>query len=174
MAKTTKTNKYKQLCDAYKKGIKECDAYTKECREFVHDIKNYIMESLYCPETKIFMFPPSSGFVFNTQTLRGDALDTEFGENGTAAIGFAINVNGNDLEERFFTFILIFKKVDNKISFNIDDEKDFYNTPDGIIDFCEYLFEVAHKSLSNRLKNFLQSPHTLNKPIGFRLGSEKN
>ncbi|MDD3378157.1 MAG: hypothetical protein PHF08_11990, partial [Candidatus Riflebacteria bacterium] len=106
--------------------------------------------------------------------FQGDALDTEFGENGTAAIGFAINVNGNDLEERFFSFILIFKKVDNKISFNIDDEKDFYNTPDGIINFCEYLFEVAHKSLSNRLKNFLQSPSALNKPIGFRLGSEKN
>lgn len=172
--KVTKGNKYKTLCEAYKKGVEECDSYRKECREFVHDIKNSIMESLNCPETKVFMFSPSSGFVFNNQTLQGDCFDTEFGENGTAAIGFAINVNGDDLEEKFFNFILIFKKIDSQISLNIDDERDFYDTPEGIENFCNYLFEMAQNSLENRLKKFLQSPNTSDKPIGFRMNPENN
>jgi hypothetical protein len=169
MSKTKKTTKYNSLCEAYQFGIEECDLYRKECREFVHDMKNHIMESLNCPETKIFMFSPSGNFVFNSQTLQGDALDTEFGENGMAAIGFAINVNGEHLEERFFTFILMFKKVDGEFVFNVDDNKDFKNEHEDICKFCDYLYEIAHKNLTNRLKNFLQSPDAENKPIGFRL-----
>lgn len=170
--KTKNKSKYLQLCEAYQLGIDECDAYRKECREFVHDMKNHIMEGLGCLETKVFMFPPSTDFVFNSQTLHGDAFDTEFGENGMAAIGFAINVNSDLLEERFFTFIIMFKKVAGEIIFNVDDNKEFKNTPEDICDFCEYLFEIAHKNLSNRLKNFLQSPDAENKPIGFRLNQD--
>ena len=171
MAKTTKTkSKYKQLCEAYDFGIKECNNYCKECRDFVQELKNNILDYLGCHETKLFMYPPSTGFIYNNQTLQGDSLDTEFGENGQAAIGFALNVNGNDLEEKFVTFIIVFKKIDNKISFSVDDEKDFWNTHEGIEKFCDYLFEVANDNLKNRLQNFLKSPESANKPIGFKPG----
>ena len=170
MAKSPKeTSKYKQLCEAYDIGIKECNDYCTECRDFVQDLKNSILEYLGCRETKLFMFPPSAGFVYNNQTLQGDALDTEFGENGQAAIGFALNVNGEGLEEKFVTFIIVFTKAGEKISFSVDDEKEFVNTNDGINNFCEYLFEVARKNLKNRLQNFLKSPDSANKPIGFKL-----
>lgn len=165
-------NRYKQLCEAYDRGVAECNQYRRECREFVHDLRNCILESLNCPETKIFMFPPSTGFVFNSQSLQGDALDTEFGENGTAAIGFAINVNDDDLEEKFFTFLVIFKKTGSKIIFSVDDDKEFVNSNDGINDFCDYLFEISRKNLLGRLDNFLQSPREENTPIGFRPQSE--
>ena len=165
-------NRYKQLCEAYDRGVEECNQYRRECHEFVTELRSCIVESLNCPDTKIFMFPPSNGFVFNSQSLQGDALDTEFGENGSAAIGFAINVNGNDLEEKFFTFVLIFKKTGSKIIFSIDDDKEFVNDNEGINGFCHYLFEVARKNLLGRLDNFLQSPLDENKPIGFKLQHE--
>ncbi len=161
-------NRYKQLCEAYDRGVTECSQYQQECREFVQEIRTAIIESLNCPETKVFMFPPSSGFVYNSQSLQGDALDTEFGENGTAAIGFAINVNDNDLQEKFFTFMIVFKKTGSKILFSVDDEREFVNNNEGINDFCEYLFEVARRNLLGRLDNFLQSPKDMNTPIGFK------
>ncbi len=162
-------NRYKQLCEAYDRGVTECDQYRRECHEFVHELRNSIIESLGCVETKVFMFPPSSGFVYNSQMIQGDALDTEFGENGTAAIGFAINVNGDDLEEKFFTFMVIFKKTGSKIRFSMDDEHEFVNSNEGINDFCDHLFEVARKNLLGRLSNFLQSPGEESKPIGFKV-----
>ena len=162
-------NRYKMLCEAYDRGVAECDQYRLECREFVHELRNSIVESLNCAETKVFMFSPSTGFSYNNQTIQGDALDTEFGENGTAAIGFAINVNGDDLEEKFFTFLVIFKKAGSKIRFNIDEEKEFVNSNDGVTDFCDYLFEVAQGNLLRRLSNFLQSPGEENTPIGFKV-----
>ena len=162
-------SKYKQLCEAYGLGVEECNQYRSECREFVHDLRNSLIESLTCPETKVFMFSPSTGFVFNSQSLPGDALDTEFGENGTAAIGFAINVNNDDLEEKFFNFLVVFKKAGSKIIFNLDDDNEFVNSNEGINEFCDYLFEVARKNLLGRLNNFLQSPLTVNNPIGFKL-----
>ncbi len=169
-----KENRYKKLCEAYDLGIKECVEYQQECRDFVHELKNSIVESLECPETKVFMFPPSTGFVREEGHLQGDEFDTEFGENGTAAIGFAINVNGKSLEEKFFTFLIAFKKTGNQIIFNVDDNKDFKNTPEGVKDFCDYLFKEAEKNLLARLKNFLQSPEDAAKPIGFRMASEHN
>lgn len=165
-------NRYKQLCEAYDSGVEECNQYRRECYEFVQDLRNAISESLNCAETKIFMFPPSTDFVFNGHSLQGDAHDTEFGENGSAAIGFAINVNDGDLEEKFFNFVVIFKKAGSKIVFSIDEEKEFANSNEGINDFCDYLFEVARKNLLGRLQNFLQSPLDQNTPIGFKLESE--
>lgn len=159
---------YKKLCEAYDLGIKDCQAYQKECRDFVHELRHCIIESLGCPETKIFMFPPSVGFVPEGSRDHGDEFDTEFGENGTAAIGFAINVNDRDIQEKFFTFLIVFKKSDSKITFNVDDNKDFKNTPEGIKEFCDYLYKEAEKNLLGRLKNFLQSPEETSKPIGFR------
>ena len=147
-------NRYKKLCEAFDIGIKECRDYQQECRDFVHELKNSIIESLGCPETKVFMFPPSTGFIPEGGHLHGDEFDTEFGENGTAAIGFAINVNGKS------------------ITFNVDDNKDFKNTPEGVKDFCDYLFKEAEKNLLGRLKNFLLSPEDASKPIGFRMASE--
>ena len=167
-----KENRYKKLCDAYDLGIKECNEYQKECRDFVHELKNSIVESLGCPETKVFLFPPSTGFMKEGGHLRGDEFDTEFGENGTAAVGFAINVNGKSLEEKFFTFLIVFKKSGSIITFNVDDNKDFKNTPEGVSEFCDYLYKEAEKNLLGRLKNFLQSPDETSKPIGFRLASE--
>ena len=161
-------NLYKKLCEAYDMGVAECSQYQQECREFVQELRTAIIENVHCPETKLFMFPPSTGFVYNSQSLQGDALDTEFGENGTAAIGFAINVNDGDLEEKFFTFMIIFKKAGSKIVFSVDDDKEFVNTNEGINDFCDYLFEVAQKNLLGRLDNFLKSPEKMNAPIGFR------
>ncbi|MDD3148555.1 MAG: hypothetical protein PHD82_14775 [Candidatus Riflebacteria bacterium] len=161
-------NRYKQLCEAYDRGVTECSQYQNECREFVQEIRSAIIESLNCPEPKVFMFSPSSGFVYNSQSIQGDAFDTEFGENGTAAIGFAINVNDDDLQEKFFTFLVIFKKTGSKILFSVDEDKEFVNSNDGINDFCDYLFEMARKSLLGRLDNFLQSPKEMNAPIGFR------
>lgn len=162
-------NRYKQLCAAYDKGVEECNEYRRECREFVADLRNSIIESIGCPETKVFMFTPSTGFEYKGHMIQGDAFDTEFGENGTAGIGFAINVNDDDPDDKFFTFIVIFKKSGNEIHFNIDEEKEFASTLDGINDFCDYLFEVAQKNLAGRLANFLQSPLNENKPIGFKV-----
>lgn len=162
-------NRYKILCEAYDRGVAECDQYRHECYEFVHDLRNSVIESLNCVETKVFMFSPSTGFAYKSQMIQGDAHDTEFGENGTAAIGFAINVNGDDLEEKFFTFMVIFKKAGSKIRFNIDDDKEFVNSNEGINEFCDYLFEIAQKNLLGRLTNFLQSPGEENTPIGFRM-----
>lgn len=162
-------NRYKQLCAAYEKGVLECNEYRRDCYEFVNELRNSIIESLNCPETKVYLFPPSTGFDFKSQQIKGDAFDTEFGENGTAGIGFAINVNDEDLDEKFFNFIIVFKKNGHKITFNIDDEKEFENSLDGINDFCDYLFTVAHKNLAGRLANFLQSPFSENKPIGFKI-----
>ena len=161
-------NRYKQLCEAYDRGVTECSQYQQECREFVHDIRSAIAESLNCPETKVFMFPPSSGFVYNSQSLQGDALDTEFGENGTAAIGFAINVNDAALQEKIFTFMIVFKKTGSKIIFSVDDDREFVNNNEGINDFCDYLFEVARRNLLGRLDNFLQSPKNMSATIGFK------
>ena len=165
-------NRYKKLCEAFDIGIKECRDYQQECRDFVHELKNSIVESLGCPETKVYMFPPSTGFIPEGGHLHGDEFDTEFGENGTAAIGFAINVNGKSLEEKFFTFLIVFKKSGANITFNVDDNKDFKNTPDGVKEFCDYLFKEAEKNLLGRLKNFLLSPEEASKPIGFRMASE--
>jgi hypothetical protein len=165
-------NRYKTLCEAYDKGVSACNEYRRECYEFVNDLRSAVIESLNCPETKVYMFPPSTGFDFKSQQLKGDAFDTEFGENGTAGIGFAINVNNEALEEKFFHFIIVFKKNGNQITFNIDDEKEFVNSHDGINDFCDYLFEVAQKNLANRLAEFLQSPMNTNKPIGFKIEEE--
>jgi hypothetical protein len=162
-------NRYKELCNAYDRGVAECDQYRRECHEFVHELRNSIIESLNCVETKVFMFQPSAGFVYKSQMIQGDALDTEFGENGTAAIGFAINVNGDSLDEKFFTFLVLFKKAGSKIRFSIDEEKEFINSVEGISDFCDYLFEIARKNLLGRLSNFLQSPGEESKPIGFRV-----
>lgn len=161
-------NRYKKLCEAYDKGVKECLEYQNECRDFVHELKNSIVESLGCQETKIYMFQPSVGFVPSHGHDHGDEFDTEFGENGTAAIGFAINVNGKSLEEKYFTFLIVFKKTGSKITFNVDDNKDFKNTPEGVKEFCDYLFKEAEKNLLGRLKNFLTSPEDASKPIGFR------
>ena len=71
-----------------------------------------------------------------------------------------------------FTFLIVFKKTGSKITFNVDDNKDFKNTPEGIKDFCDYLFKEAEKNLLQRLKNFLQSPEDASKPIGFRMASD--
>lgn len=166
-----KQNRYKLLCEAYDRGVEECNQYRKECREFVHELRNSIIESLSCLETKLFMYQPSTGFLYKPQMLQGDALDTEFGDNGTAAIGFAINFNNEGLEEKIFTFMVIFKKTGSKIRFNIDDENEFVNTDEGINDFCNYFFKTSEEDLTNRLSSFLRSPNT---PIGFKVGIGQN
>ena len=165
-------NRYNKLCEAYDRGIKDCQDYQKEWRDLVHELKNSIVESLNCSETKVFMFQPSLGFVLEGNRDHGDEFDTEFGENGTAAIGFAINANGPSLKEKFFTLLVVFKKSDSNITFNIDDKKDFKNTQDGVKEFCDYLYKEAEKNLLNRLQNFLHSPDDTSKPIGFRAPSK--
>ncbi len=167
----TRKSNYAKLCDAYDDGVEACNEYRKECRDFVQELRTAIVESLGCPEGKVFMFQPSKGFVFKSRVIRGDAFDTEFADNGRAVIGFAINVNNLDLQDKFFTFIVIFKKVSDKIQFHIadDEDKKFYNTTEGINDFCHHLYKVAFKNLSERLKIFLQSPYEESAPIGFQV-----
>ena len=169
----SKKTKYKQLCEAYQKGVEECDQYRKACREFVVDLRGTLLETFQCPETKIFMFPPTHGFVFKSSRIQGDAYDTEFADNGVALIGFAINANLDSHDDKFFTFIVTFKKTQEKITCQIlDDDKEFSNADDGLVDFCEHIFKLAHKNLSERLKVFLQSPDEESAPIGFRVQNE--
>lgn len=166
--------KYKELCDAYDTGVDACNNYRKECREFVQDLRTSIIETLSCPDTKIFMFQPSKGFIFKSHVIQGDAFDTEFGDNGTAIIGFALNVN-NDLQDKFFTFLVIFKKIEDKFHFSIiDDDEEFVSTSDGFIKFGEHMFQIAFKNLSERLAIFLESPDEKSAPIGFRVQREKD
>lgn len=167
-----KKNKYKELCAAYDVGVEACDNYRRECREFVQELRASIIETLGCLETKIFMFQASKGFVFRSHVIQGDALDTEFGDGGTAIIGFSINVN-QDLHDKFFTFLVIFKKIDNDFHFQIiDDEEEFVNSSDGFSNFGKRLFYVAYKNLSERLQIFLKSPDEVSAPIGFKVQHE--
>lgn len=168
-----KKNRYKELCEAYDHGVHECDTYRKDCREFVQELKSGLMDYLQCPETKIFMFPPTQGFVFKSHVIQGDAFDTEFVENGYALIGFAINVNAEELEDKFFTVVVIFKKIGKEFHFSIlDDDADYSTESDGIIDFCEHIFKVSIKSLNERLGIFLESPNEESAPIGFKVQRE--
>lgn len=162
--------KYKELCDAYDKGVKDCEEYRQECYDFVQELRSYIIGTLKCAESKIFMFSPSQGFVHKSQIIQGDALDTEFEDNGTALIGFAINVNDQDLKDKFFTFIISFKKVADMIVFGIPfEDKEFNNTSKGMESFCKYFFSMAKENLSKRLEIFLQSPEEQSAPIGFKV-----
>jgi len=171
----TRKNHYKELCDAYDRGVKECDKYRHDCREFVHELKSAIIEFLQCPDTKLYLFPPSRGFVFRSHTLQGDALDTEFVENGQALIGFALNVNDKDIEDKFFTFIITFKKIGKDFHFGIiEDENEFTTENDGIMDFCEYVFNISIKNLNERLAIFLESPLEESAPIGFKVQRENS
>ncbi len=169
----TRKSHYKELCEAYDRGVESCDRYRRECREFVQDLKSALVEYLQCPDTKIYMFPPSRGFIFRSHILQGDALDTEFADNGLALIGFALNVNHDDLEDKFFTLIVTFKKIGKEFHFGlIEDEKEFTTESDGVIDFCEYLFKLSLKSLNDRLAIFLESPMEESAPIGFKVTRE--
>lgn len=169
----TRKSHYRELCEAYDRGVAECDDYRKECREFVQELRTALIDYLQCPDTKVYLFPPSRGFIFRSHILQGDALDTEFAENGVALIGFAINVNDDDLEDKFFTLIIGFKKVGNDFRFSIlEDEKEFSSANDGIIDFCEYIFKISLKSLNERLAIFLESPLEESAPIGFKVQRE--
>ena len=168
-----KKNKYKALCQAYKTGVEECNNYRKECREFAQELRSSLIETLNCRETKVFMFQPTQGFIFKSSRLQGDAFDTEFADNGVALIGFAINVNGDDPEDKFFTFIVTFTKEKEHFIFKIlDDEKEFDSKEDDVTDFCEHIFEVAQKNLSERLKIFLKSPTEESAPIGFKVNNQ--
>jgi len=168
----TRKNNYKELCAAYDIGVEACDNYRRQCREFVQELRASIIESLGCLETKIFMFQASKGFVFRSHVIQGDAFDTEFGDGGTAIIGFSINVN-HDLQDKFFTFMVIFKQIDGKFHFHIiDDEAEFINTADSFADFGEHLFGIAYHNLAERLQNFLESPDEVSAPIGFRVQHE--
>lgn len=169
----TKKSFYRELCEAYDRGIAECDSYRKECRDFVQDVRNALVEYLQCPDTKVYLYPPSRGFIFRSHILQGDALDTEFADNGVALIGFALNVNHDNLDDKFFTFIVAFKKVGKDFHFSlIDDEKEFSTENDGIVDFCEYLYKISLKSLNDRLAIFLESPMEESAPIGFKVQRE--
>ena len=166
----TKRSKYKMLCEAYDQGVEACNEYRKECREFIQDLRGCIIEYLGCPETKLFMYQPTKGFIFKSHIIQGDSYDTEFGDKGTALIGFALNVNNVDLNNKFFTFLVVLKRTENKMVFGIlEEEKEFAATHDGINHFCEYLFKVSQKSLRERLDNFLESPEEKAAPIGFRV-----
>ena len=165
-----KKNRYKELCEAYDHGVKECDNYRKECREFVQELKSALLDYLQCPETKLFMFQPTNGFMFKSHVMQGDAFDTEFGEGGTALIGFAMNVNQDEHEDKFFTFIIVFKKYEKEFHFRmIEDDEEFTTEDDGIVDFCEHIFKISQKSLSERLAIFLESPEEETAPIGFKV-----
>ena len=165
----SRKSKYKELCHAYDIGVEACDNYRRECRECVQELRASIIETLGCLDTKIFMFQPSKGFVFKSHIIQGDAFDTEFGDHGTAIIGFAINLN-LDLQDKFFTFLVILKKVEDKFHFHIiDDEVEFINTADGFANFGEHLFQISKKNLSERLNIFLESPEEKSSPIGFRV-----
>lgn len=169
----TRKNHYRELCEAYDRGVTECDTYRKECRDFVQELRTAIIEYLQCPDTKLYLFPPSRGFVFRSHILQGDALDTEFADNGVALIGFALNVNDDELDDKFFTFIVGFKKIGPDFHFSLlDDEKEFSSENDGIIDFCQYLFKISLKSLNDRLAIFLESPLEESAPIGFKVQRE--
>lgn len=169
----TRKNRYKELCEAYEHGVQECDTYRRECREFVQELKSALVDFLQCPDTKVFMFQPTRGFVFKSHVIQGDALDTEFVENGFALIGFAINVNANELEDKFFTVVVIFKKIGSEFHFSLlDDDNDFSTHEDGLIDFCEYIFNVSKRSLDERLNIFLESPSEESAPIGFKVQRE--
>ena len=169
-----KKNRYKDLCHAYDEGVEECNLYRKECRDFVQELKTALIAYLQCPETKIFMFQPTKGFVFKSHVLQGDVFDTEFAENGTALIGFALNVNDKDIQDKFFTFIVLFKKIGDEFHFSVlDDEKEFKSQDKGIEEFCEYLYSIALKNLKERLDIFLESPAEESAPIGFKVKREK-
>ncbi|GAB4271973.1 MAG: hypothetical protein Kow0029_10170 [Candidatus Rifleibacteriota bacterium] len=168
-----KKNRYKELCEAYDKGVEDCNNYRRECREFVQELKSALVEYLQCPETKIFMYQATRGFVFKSHLIQGDAFDTEFIDNGLALIGFAINVNDDDLEDKFFTIVIQFKKIGQEFHFGIiDDDKEFTTENDGIIDFCDYFFKISLKTLRERLTIFLESPSEESAPIGFKVQME--
>jgi hypothetical protein len=170
----TRKNRYKELCEAYSKGVTDCDKYRRECREFVQDLRSALVEFFQCPDTKVFMFQPTKGFIFKSHVLQGDAFDTEFAENGTALIGFAINANHEEAENKFFTFIILFKKKGEVFRFSLlDDKEEFTSEEDGIVDFCEHIFNISVKSLKERLTYFLQSPEEEMAPIGFKIQQEK-
>jgi hypothetical protein len=171
----TKKSKYKMLCEAYEQGVESCNEYRKECREFIQDLRGCIIEHLGCPETKLFMYQPTKGFIFKSHIIQGDSYDTEFGDKGTALIGFALNVNDAAIENKFFTFLVVLKRIEDKMIFGIlDEDKDFDATPEGSSEFCEYLFEVSQKSLQGRLENFLESPEEKAAPIGFKVKQAEN
>ncbi|NLM17298.1 MAG: hypothetical protein GX221_06235 [Candidatus Riflebacteria bacterium] len=166
MARRTK---YQQLAVAYDKGVKDCNNYQAKCRDFVTDLKCSLIEYLNCPETKIYMFQPTMGLQVKDRSFKGDAFDIEFGEDGKAAIGFAVNVNDQDLKDKFFSFLVIFKKKGENFEFMFDDKKKFLSSPEGIEEFCEHLFNEAQQNLLQRLENFLSSPEDTEKPIGFQM-----
>lgn len=167
-------SRYQKLCAAYDNGVAECNQYRQECYDFVNDLRSAVIENMDIPETKIFLYSPEKGFVLKKHRFSGGAFETEFADGGVSLIGFAINANDDKAEDKFFTFIVSFKRVKDGMFFSlIDDDCEFPNSPEGFADFCEYLFETANGALRSRLKFFLQNPEEEEgAPIGFKVNRE--
>jgi hypothetical protein len=164
-------NRFRLLCEAYDKGVRECDEYRTACREFVVDLRGAIVEFFSCPEHKIFLYPPTQGFTYRSHILQGDATDIEFLENGDAVIGFAINASNtvDELENKFFTFLVRFRKTGPKMVFGLyEDESVFEASEEGLGKFCDYFFPITVDTLERRLEFFLQEPEKP-LPIGFQV-----
>ena len=170
----SRKSRYAQLCDAYRAGVKTCDNYRQQSREFVSELRQHLIGNFECPETRLYLFPPSQGFSTKPPILPGDSTDIEFLENGDSVIGVAINANDRktDNQNMFFTFTIRFRLVKEKLMFSIiDDDQEFPGNEDGIMAFCDYLFEMARDNLTNRLQAFLQDDQDPF-PIGFRVGED--
>ena len=166
-------NRYQKLCDSYARGIKSCDDYRKACYEFVNDLRTALIENLEIPETKVFLYSPTKGFILRNHRFEGGAFETEFADGGLALIGIAINANDIQHEDQFFTIIIRFKRVDGVMYFGlVEDEREFPNSHEGFVEFCDYLFETATSALCKRLEFFLESPEEESAPIGFKVNRE--
>ena len=166
-----RNTRYKEICEAYNRGVKECDEYRQECRDFVLELKASIVEHFGCAEHKIRFFPPTKGLPLGATSRAGDPSDMEFSEDGYCLIGVAINANGSaqEIHDKWFTFIVQFKKIRGIMQFSLfQDENRFPYDPDGLQAFCDFLFAISKETLEKRLEIFLlREEETV--PIGFQV-----
>ena len=142
----SKSSRYKEICDAYNRGVKACDEYRVECHDFVLDLKAAIVEQFACPEHKVRLFPPTKGLPLGSLSRPGDPSDMEFSEDGHCLIGVAINANRSikEINDKWFTFIAQFKKIRGVMQFGLfDDENRFPTDAEGLELFCEFLFQLG-------------------------------
>jgi hypothetical protein len=166
-------SRYREICQAYNQGVTSCDEYRKTCFDFVNDLRTALIENLDIPETKVFLYPPSKGFILRDHRFEGGAFETEFVDGGVALIGFAINANDTKPEDRFFTVIVSFKRIEGEMFFSlVEDDQEFPGNHEGMVLFCDYLFETAAAALKRRLDFFLESPAEESAPIGFKVNRE--
>lgn len=165
-------NRYKKLCEAYSKNMKDFKAYKQECHEFAQQLRDAIIAYYEIPENRLRLRSKEDPKVLTDDIYA--AMDMQKDTFWHVRFAISLFCNKDEFPDENITFEACIKKTNNAFLLKLPKETAFtiHREEDKFIfkEFLDFLFMFLKSFYENELDRFLTSGQFPKEqaPIGFR------